>query len=355
MKILVIKQTSLGDVLHATGHVRTIKERYPEAHLTLLTADTSLEIFQRNPYVDEFISFQRYRIKSDWWKHPLWSIHHFKATFKAVRERHYDLALDLQGRWKSVIFLYAARATRRFVKGRWPFLRGFRNKQLHALTEMDRVLQLADIPVKDSHMEFFTSEDATQRGRRIIENAGWNGKDYIVVSPFTRWPSKNWHVEGYAELVKQLASDFQVVVTGAGSDRHHADAFVQCYDLERVTNACGLLDLEEFAAVVRNARAVVSGDSFAMHLAVACDTPVVALFGPTAESRVGPKGSKSISLRADVGCEKCYRRDCTRRCIDDISVDDVLHAIKTLVVQGSAGPEASGEQHQQGKELQSPQ
>jgi ADP-heptose:LPS heptosyltransferase len=69
-----------------------------------------------------------------------------------------------------------------------------------------------------------------------------------------------------------------------------------------------------------------------MHLAVACDTPVVALFGPTDETRVGPGTERSRVLRADVDCSVCYRRDCPRRCIDAIGVDEVVVALESLAV-----------------------
>ena len=337
MNVLVIKQTSLGDVLHATGHLRAIKRRFPACHLTVLTADTSAAIYRDNPHVDEIIEFQRYRIKDRWWRQPLWSIAHVRVILRIVRGRHYDLAIDLQGRWKSVLFLYGAHADRRYVKGRWPFLHGFRNKHLHALEEMDRVLEAAGIEAGDTHMEFFVSDGARTHAETRLREAGWNGEPYVVVSPFTRWPSKNWSLERYAVLIRRLRTDTTVVVTGAAADRARVDTFIAEHALDGVVNLCGMLALDQFAAVVTGARAMISGDSFAMHLAVACDTPVVALFGPTAESRVGPRGARAAVLRPDVDCRVCYRRDCPRRCIDAIGAEQVLSALRSL---GSIGPAA---------------
>lgn len=337
MNILVIKQTSLGDVLHASGHLRAIKRQYPAAHLTVLTADTSAAIYRDNPNVDEIIEFQRYRVKANWWRTPLWTIAHLREVMGLVRARHYQLAIDLQGRWKSVMFLYAAHAERRFVKGRWPFLRGFRDRDLHALREMDRVLELAGIEPGDTSMAFHVDQAAAARAERRLRASGWNGKPYLVVSPFTRWPSKNWSLSRYAALVRSLGSRLNVVVTGAAGDRERVARFVAEESLDEVINLCGDLSLEEFAAVTGGAAGVVSGDSFAMHLAAACKTPVVALFGPTAESRVAPDGENAAILRADNGCAVCYRRDCPRRCIDAIGEDEVIDALLRLGVLTTPG------------------
>ncbi len=318
-------------MLHSTGHVRAIKQQFPDSNLTLLTADTSIDIFQHNPWVDEIISFQRYRVKDSWWRHPVWTYRHFRETIKRVRKREYDLAIDLQGRWKSVLFLYCVRAKSRYVKGNWPLLKGYRDKHLHALREMDRVLEIAGIRAEDTHMEFAIRPSAPESMQQKLRECDWNGEACVVISPFTRWPSKNWALSHYAELILQLPRDVATVITGAASDRQRVDTFLKKHQLNGVINLCGVVDLQEFAALVENAVVLVSGDSFAMHLAVACNTPVIALFGPTSESRVGPGSEDAVILRAGVNCERCYRRDCRRRCIDDIAVSSVLDQIKRFL------------------------
>ena len=145
MQILLIKQTSLGDVLHSTAQVRAIRERLPDCRLTILTSTTAQEIYRYNPHVDRIILFDRYKVKQGWWRQPGWVVRHIVETLREVRREPYDLALDLQGRWKSVIFLWGARASKRFVKGRWWFAHRFHDPQLHALEEMNGVLELAGL------------------------------------------------------------------------------------------------------------------------------------------------------------------------------------------------------------------
>ena len=132
-----IKQTSLGDVLHASGHIRRVRKYYPDAHLTLLTSVGAADLFHYNPHIDELISFDRYWIKYQWFRHPIMCLRHGLEIMGKVRQRNYDLVIDLQGRWKTVLFLWGARAKRRVVKGRWWFASRFHQPELHAIEELD--------------------------------------------------------------------------------------------------------------------------------------------------------------------------------------------------------------------------
>ncbi|MFT5112981.1 MAG: heptosyltransferase-2 [Parasphingorhabdus sp.] len=335
-RILVIKQTSLGDVLHSTGHMRCIRQQFPDAHITLLTANTSVDIYRDNPNVDRIVEFQRYEIKKRWLRNPLWSIGHFAETFRQVGSAPYDLAIDLQGRWKSALFLYRANSKRKFIKGNWPFLTGFRDRSLHALKEMDGVLELAGINSQDNHMDFYCSAQASDSMQAGLANAGLGMGKYIVLSPFTRWPSKNWSLDHYAELISRLPKDLPVVVSGAGEDHTTTKQFLAEHSFQDVINFCGQLSLQEFAELVRNARVVVSGDSFAMHVAAACNTSVVALFGPTDEVKVGPTGSNVVLLRGNKECAKCYQHLCAKRCIDSIATQSVCDAVLQIRASSSS-------------------
>ena len=214
MNILLIKQTSLGDVLHASGHIRRVREYYPDAHLTLLTSVGAADLFHYNPHIDELISFDRYWIKYQWFRHPIVCLRHGLETLAKVRQRNYDLAIDLQGRWKTVLFLWGARARRRVVKGRWWFATRFHQPELHALRELDGVLEVAGFPRADSQMEIHLSEKEVAFVNDQLARAGITNKRLVVLSPVSRWPTKDWALQRYRELCDALPADCAVVVTG---------------------------------------------------------------------------------------------------------------------------------------------
>lgn len=337
MKILVIKQTSLGDVLHSTGHVRALKQFWPDSELTLLTAASSLDIYRHNPHVDRIITVDRYRVKHRWHREPGWAYSHMRDVMGEVREERFDLAFDLQGLAKSVLFLYGARAGKKFVKGRWPGLQGFRDPSLHAIREMDGVLALAGVRGVNTDMEFATSGESVRRIDELLVSLGQQTRPLIIMSPFSRWRSKDWPLQKFVEAAAGLQDRFRVVFTGA-PDRagEIGEALDQTFEnrsgaAHAVSNLAGQVNLVEFAELVRRADLMLTGDSFPMHVASAVRTPVIALFGPTDENRVGPLGDNSRVIRV-AGCQRCDRANCPKQCLARLELHPVLDEVAQLTV-----------------------
>ncbi len=329
MNILVIKQTSLGDVLHASGHIRTIKENFPHCRLTLLTASASADIYRHNPWVDEIILLDRSRIKRDWCRRPLRAAAHIAAVLAQVRARRFALAFDLQGLARSVIFLYAARADEKYVKGNWLGLRRFRNPALHAIAEMDGVLARARLSLTDTSMEFFTDATERQYIDDLLARHNPDNKPLLVFSPFSRWPSKDWPLHRYAEIAVSLtaAEECTVAITGAVEMRRRIDDALPPRRPSRLLNLAGRLSITQFAELLSRADLLLSGDSFPMHLACAAKTPVIALFAPTDESKTGPVGDGHEVIRAP-DCAHCDRPDCRRRCLEKLPTEVVFQSLR---------------------------
>jgi len=328
MKILVIKQTSLGDVLHSTGHVRAIKHTWPSSELILLTATSSVDIYRHSPWVDKMIVVDRYRVKHGWYREPAWAWRHMVEVMRQVRSHQFDLAFDLQGLAKSVVFLYGARARRKFVKGRWPGLTGFRKPELHAIEEMDGVLKLGGIEVADTSMELTTSEAENDVVASLLREQNPDGLPVVILSPFSRWPSKDWPFDYFLQIADHLSSQYKVFITGAPDRQQQIAAGLMQLQNTAIVSLAGRLNLLEFAALVKRAQLMLTGDSFPMHVAAACHTPLIALFGPTDESRVGPRSPMSRVIRAP-DCSRCDRRDCQRKCLNRI----LPATIETVMVE----------------------
>ncbi len=331
MKILVIKQTSLGDVLHSTGHIRALKKRYPDSHLSLLTASASMDIYRYNPWVDEIIVIDRDRIKRNWYREPVRVWREISAVMAKIRRHRFDLAIDLQGLAKSVLFLYGARSERKLVKGNWWGLEGFRNRNLHAIQEMDQALALAGIPTTDTSMEFCVSAKEKRTVDHLLARINPQAKPLLIMSPFTRWPSKDWPLENYLLTRKAVMEQFHVLFTGSRERRGEVKEAMNLHGLtgEQIsdTNLLGALTLPEFAELARRAEWMLSGDSFPMHVAGAVKTPVVALFGPTDEKKTGPLGTHDQVIRV-AGCSRCDRPSCPRRCLARLDPAQVVRAIQ---------------------------
>ncbi len=331
MKILVIKQTSLGDVLHSTGHVRAIKQTWPQSELILLTATSSADIYRHNPWVDQMILVDRYRVKHNWYREPGWCYRHMRQVMQQVTAHQFDLAFDLQGLAKSVLFLYGARSTRKFVKGRWPGIIGFSQPELHAIKEMDGVLGLAGIQGVDTSMEFSTSEKEVSSIDRLLEQINPESRPVLIFSPFSRWPSKDWPLENFFITAQKLAADFLILITGSDDRAAQINHLTKQYGNSGIRSLAGKLSLLEFAELVSRARLMLTGDSFPMHVAGACKIPLVALFGPTDETRVGPVGNAGSVIRAP-NCRRCDRRDCAMHCLGKIDPVEVERKIRARLI-----------------------
>ena len=133
-------------------------------------------------------------------------------------------------------------------------------------------------------------------------------------------------------LSRQLPEDVRLVFTGDSEHRAMIQQGLQNIDSKRVINLAGTLTLSEFSELTSHAPVVLTGDSFPLHVAEANHRPIVALFGPTDESKVGPLGAATVVLRSkNVDCVRCYRRtSCPKACISHISPEQVYEALQTV-------------------------
>ena len=193
-KILLIKQTSLGDVLHATGALHIVKQNFPDAELHLMTSHSCAKIVENNPHVDKLILLDRQAFKKNWYKKPIWAWNLMKQGIREIQAETYDLAIDLQGLAKTVIFLYAANAKQKYVKGSWPKLKGFDNRSLHAVKEIEQVLKLAGLEVGQSTMELYPGASEREAIDKLLTEINPRNLPIAVFSPYSRWQSKDWPI-----------------------------------------------------------------------------------------------------------------------------------------------------------------
>lgn len=335
MNILIIKQTSLGDVLHSTMAPVILKENYPDCKITYLVDKSAYNIIRYNDKVDKIIQFDLKLLQKEWKKNFVKVIKHILSVLKEVRKEKYDLAFDLQGLFRSVFFLYLSKANKKFVKGRWILLKGFRNKKLHALEEIKQVLLLANLKINTLKTEVYTSELEETKITKLINKINPNNKKMLLISPFSRWDSKDWGIGNYKKLLKLIKEDIIIVFTGSIDRRNDVESII---DTDRniingnVYNLVGKVNLLEFVELIRRGDLLLSGDGFPVHVASAVNTNVIALFGPTDEKRVGPTSSTSIILRDNINCSRCYKKSCPhKRCMDNISPHLVHKHISNMI------------------------
>ncbi len=348
-RILLVKPSALGDVVHTLPVAATLHRRYPNIPLDWLVEEEAADIVRGHPAVAEVIVSARKR-----WLRQLrcpaqipTTVSEMRRFAAELRHRRYDAVLDLQGLFKSALYVMATGAPTRvgFAEGREcaPWILTHRvvappqpvhavERYLHLAAAMD-----ATDPVREFRISLSPEDVATARSHLAACRVP-PGCPRVVVHPAARWPTKLWEVPRWRELATALlAEGIGVVLTGSPED----DAIAEDISLgmnPRPLSLVGRLPLKQLVAVLQNVDLMITVDSGPMHIAAAVGTPVVALFGPTDPLRTGPRGPGRI-LRRELPCSPCLQRRCriddTYRCMRDLSVVEVLGAVRDLLGSGT--------------------
>lgn len=330
MKILLIKQTSLGDVLHMTPVIRALKKWKPESEIDIVTDKRALGILKNNPYINKLYVLDIYKYEKEIFKSPLKffsTIKEFFSHIKEVRKKKYDIAMDLQGLERSVIFLYLCKAKKKYAKGKWAFVKSNYYVDINAIVGLISFLNFFDCPNDGVDLDYFLPETIEEDFNKTIERIKQTKnfeieKDYIVFSPFSRWETKDLSVNKAREIIAEIKKlkDIQIIVSATSDYNKECKEIVEGFD--NVLDSSGLFNLTELAYLIKNSKCMLTVDSFPMHTGCAFKKPLIAIFGPTSEIRVGPIAENSEVFRADnIECEKCYKRkNCPNNhiCIENI-------------------------------------
>lgn len=330
MKILLIKQTSLGDVLHMTPVIRALKKWKPEAEIDIVTDKRALGILKNNPYINKLYVLDIYKYEKEIFKSPLKffsTIKEFFSHIKEVRKKKYDIAIDLQGLERSVIFLYLCKAKKKYAKGKWAFVKSNYYVDINAIVGLISFLNFFNCPNDGVDLDYFLPETIEEDFNKTIERIKQTKnfeieKDYIVFSPFSRWETKDLSVNKAREIIAEIKKlkDIQIIVSATSDYNEECKEIVEGFD--NVLDSSGLFNLTELAYLIKNSKCMLTVDSFPMHTGCAFKKPLIAIFGPTSEIRVGPIAENSEVFRADnIECEKCYKRkNCPNNhiCIENI-------------------------------------
>lgn len=334
--ILIVKLSAIGDVIHALPVASALKESYPKAKITWIVEKPAYNLLQNHPCIDEIIIFEKAKFKSG-----AGLIRSIKTLSAQLKARKFDLALDLQGLFKSAAISWLSRATRRLVYCNARELSHFIGERICGQYSeghvVERYLDVARyLGCNIDSVNFlinFTDEDKVA-SEAIAQDAGVAlTQKYVILAPGTNWSTKCWPTRYFANLTEQLYQNNVIsVLVGAPSDVHLANEITAQAAVAPI-NLVGKTTLKQLAYIIKHSHGFIGGDTGPMHLAAAVGTPVVALFGPTDPGRNGPYGSNHVVITADVPCAGCWRRSCERdrECMNSIQPAAVLQAVMNVL------------------------
>jgi len=329
-KILIVKPSSLGDVVHSLPVLDAIKGTYPDSVVHWVIAKGFEGLLEGHPMINRLIV-----ISKDQWKRPLRFWHtgrEFQMLFKTLRAEGYDLVIDLQGLFRSAVITLAAGSPLRigFSDAREcsPIFYTHTTEGGGDIHAVDRYLKIAGLlgckteQVRFPLPNFRPSEEIHQLVNSLNR--------YITLIPGARWQTKRWPPKYFAELLELLVQ--HAVILGTVEDSE-AGAFIKDRCGKRVIDLTGWTTLKDAVYILKNSLAVITNDTGPMHIAAALNRPIIALFGPTSPLRTGPYGSNNtVIVSSKVDCAPCYKKSCQNMaCMNTISVHEVYSHCKNVL------------------------
>lgn len=331
-RILILKPSSLGDIVHGLPVLAAIRSSRPESRISWLVARAFAPFLQNHPAIDELIIFDRTRFGKMWFN-PF-ATRDFLKFVRDLRRRRFDLIIDLQGLLRSGLLARLAGAGRRVGfadarEGGWLFYTHRVAPPPSAVHAVDRNLAVAaalgmrgapptfDLGITDAEMT---------AARSILGSVA--DAPFAAILPGARWSSKQWRKDGFASVIDHLENNerLRCIILGGPDDAPLA-ASIAAACTTRPSNLAGQTTLRELTAILSLAARVICVDSGPMHIAAALGRPITAIFGPTNPSRTGPYGETAQVVRLELPCSPCYRRTCPlghHACMQDLAPQIVV-------------------------------
>jgi len=334
--ILVIKISSLGDVILVVPSLKAIRAKFPKAKISCLVGKESRTLLQRCPYIDELIVIDTKDKDKGWLALLRFSIR--------LRARRFDKVIDFQNNSRShwLAFLSFPRDSYGFRNRKWGFLltKAVVNPPRPCLPVDHQFLILEKLgirPPAKMTLELWPSAKSVQQAERLLESEWISERMKIVgihLRASERWDTKNWPLAHMARVCDHLATrNIRVVLTGSPGDKSLADRLIGMTKT-RPINLVGKTDVLQLVAVIKRCDVFITPDSAPMHMSAAVKTPFIALFGPTASQRHLPPAKRYLVFERPLPCAPCYRPKCrilTHACMNDITPDEVIRGIEHLM------------------------
>lgn len=327
--ILLIRLSSLGDIVLTSPAVRAVRQHYPDAHIAMLVGKQSADLVTENPRLDEVIQFDRNA--EDKSTGEMWRI------IRLLRERRFDLAIDFQRKFRTSLLAYLSGARCRVgchaPKGLLCTVRAPDRENKHAIDRYFDLLHAVGIPASDRTLELFISEADRAFAREALEANGASLRHRLKVGlfPGAGWKLREWMPERFAAIGDLIVKRFdgQVLIFGGPAEKGLVSQVAGLMSAPPVTFAGGLR-IRQFAALVEQCDLFISNDTGPMHVAAAMQTPTIALFGPGNHIRFQPIAPIHTTIRHHVPCCPCkqFTDKCKNNiCMKLITVDEVWEEV----------------------------
>ena len=303
-RILLIRLSAIGDCVMASPLAQALRAHFPDAHIAWAVQDKSRAVVEGNPCVDEIIPWHG-------------GFKGLPGAAKLARAGRFDIVLETQGLLKSTLLMALSGAPRRLVSPNFGRLGKLFSTEVIALPPgwiypPDRYLYWAKalgapLP-QQAKLTVPQSSADRERADGFLRDNGIESDAFLIgLNPGCSAPARKWSAENFARTAQTLADEFpdaRFVLLGGPQDRADTARIAESLPSQRTIDAAGQLPLRASAALISRCAVLLTNDSGPMHLAVAVETPVVAICGPIAAARRLPLhvlGTPHVGVEAPSG------------------------------------------------------
>jgi ADP-heptose:LPS heptosyltransferase len=328
-RLLIVKLDAMGDVLRSTALLPAIAEAHPHASITWITRPESVPLLERNRYVAEVLPLG-----------PEATVH--------LQTRTFDRVINFDASKTSAALATAARAPRKdgflldargvvqptnHAARAWLELGLFDDlKRQSTMTYQDRMAAILGLEGRKHQYVLELAPEEIARAKARLESLGLDLNRPIVglsTGAGARWPLKQWREDGYIGLIDLIGRDksAQLLLLGGPEERARNERLKARSPVRIFDSGCDN-PVRDFAALLGHCDVIVTGDTLAMHLALALERRTVVLFGPTSSAEIDLYGFGEKVI-PDMMCLSCYKTSCdfVPNCMDLISTDMVASAV----------------------------
>lgn len=337
--ILVVSSTALGDTLMSTPAIHAIRERYPQARIIGHFYKANVELLSDNPDIDGIIPYHG-------------GYKHFISTLRALRRERFDLALIFHGNEPQatpMAYLSGARFILKLpntsdfgflLSNPAPLLR--QGEEEHGIAFRLRIAKLAGADPHEDRMVLPITAQSEEVCNDFLTQQGVMKNDLLIgFQPGASSRARMWPVEHFIALAKQLLSAYpgiRIVLTGSPSEATYCQGIADRIGKPAIVSA-GKIPLRQLPALINRLDALVTGDTGTMHLAVAVNTPVVAMFAVSDAVRSGPAYDleKHQVIQKARSNREIRSKSNDQSCMAQITADEVFRCVQNILEQSDHG------------------
>ena len=341
-KFLIIKLSSIGDIVHALPFLRTLRSNRPNAYIAWIIEESFQDLIKCNPDLDEVIP-----VRTRYWRKNIniKSWNEICEIRKLLKKRQFDWTFDLQGLIKTGFIASMTGAPNRagFHSSNCrekinAWFNNHRSKYISTDSHIvDRCLSLLSI-LGDFHPQTdfplpICEEDENISEAFIAKNSKLTEKPIAGINPGAGFPTKLWCIERYARLADKLTEElgFSILLTwGPGEEemvRNIAESMKQKSWIAPATT------IAESIGLYKKLSLFVGSDSGPFHICWALGIPTVSVWGPTDPNRNGAYSKNHAAVFHKLNCSFCWKRLCplgTTECMDKVTIQNMFDATKKI-------------------------